>query len=451
VAERCGIPSVAIASTGFMYQARVISQALGIPHVPVAEYPGTIPTDSSETLREKAVSAVFPVVVDGLRGLVAGVGEGDEVAEREPDPREVVFTGGLDDVQDYFEDRLWTDGLPVIPPTLDRVERFMAQTPREPDEVFGTLLPANREATVWSVAVNGVMAGCRPEYMPILVAMAEALSDPEFRIQDGGSTPGWEPLVTVSGPMVKRLGFNTKAGLMRVGPRANTSIGRFLRLYMRNVAGLLSPPGRTDKGSIGSGLNVAMGEDDDALEKIGWPPTRVEHGFAQEDDVVTVRSVYAISQPIYTSGHTAETHLAALAHIHATTVGPWIFTGIWFQRWAPLLLLNPAVAEVIAAEGLTKDDVRQYIYDHAQIGARWLDIWPHHVGGDEFELTKMIERGEAPPDFSRSTDPDRLVPTMMSPDELTIIVAGDPGRNQSRFYINNHEQGPPVSRRVTFT
>jgi hypothetical protein len=440
---------VAICSTGFMYQARVIAGALGISHVPVAEYPGTIPTDSRETVREKAAGHVVPIVIDGLRGLVKG--EDGAAPDPEPAPRDVVFSGGLDEVQDHFEDRLWTDGLPVIPPTLGRVQRFMDHTARDAGDVIGTLLPARREATVWSVAVNGVMAGCRPEYMPILVAVVEAIADPEFRIQDAGSTPGWEPMVTVSGPMVKRLGFNTKSGLMRVGPRANTSIGRFLRLYMRNVAGLLTPPGRSDKGSIGASFNVAMGEDDDALEQIGWPSTRVEQGFEPGDDVVTVRSVYAISQPIYSGGSTAEPHLAALAHIHATTVGPWIFTGIWFQRWAPLLLLNPAVAAVIAGDGLSKDDVRQYIYEHAKIGARWLDVWPHHVGGDEFELTKMIERGEAPPDFSLSDDPDRLVPTMMSPDELTIVVAGDPGRNQSRFYINNHEQGPPVSRRVAFT
>ena len=124
------------------------------------------------------------------------------------------------------------------------------------------------QATVWSVAVNGVMAGCRPEYMPILVAVVEAIADPEWRIQDAGATPGWEPLIVLSGPMVKRLGFNTGSGLMRMGSRPAASMGRFLRMYLRNVAGLRVPPGTTDKGSIGSSFNVALAEDEDATRAL---------------------------------------------------------------------------------------------------------------------------------------------------------------------------------------
>ena len=124
-----------------------------------------------------------------VKNIIAGFSrQVKEVAQSaEPGPRDIVFGGSLDEVQEYFHKNLWSDGLPIIPPTLDRIERFMKFTERRPDEIIGKLLPENREATVWNVAVNGVMAGCRPEYMPIFLSVVDAISDPEFRIQDAGS------------------------------------------------------------------------------------------------------------------------------------------------------------------------------------------------------------------------------------------------------------------------
>ena len=126
---------------------------------------------------------------------------------------------------------------------MEKVDNFLKFMERQPGEIIGKLLPENREATVWNVAVNGVMAGCRPEYMPILLAAVDAIADPEFRIQDGGATPGWEPLIILNGPIIKQLGFNYETGVMRPGRQANTSIGRFLKLYIMNIAGLRYHPG----------------------------------------------------------------------------------------------------------------------------------------------------------------------------------------------------------------
>ena len=447
VSEAEGIPSVAIVSTGFMRQGRAIAEALGIPHVPFAEYPGTIPVDEQDVRLAKAREHVAPAVVRGLLEVASDAGAEPATPAPEPQPREVVFSGGLTDLYEFFDDRLWADGLPIVPPTLDRVDAFMRETSRGAAEVIGVLAPEYRQATVWSVAVNGVMAGCRPEYMPILVAIVEAIAEPGFRIQDAGSTPGWEPLVVLSGPMVKRLGFNCETGLMRVGTRPNTSIGRFLRLFMRNVAGLR--PGLTDKGSIGATFNVALAESDDATTDVGWPPLRVDRGFGQDDDVVTVQSVYAISPPVYSSG-TAEDHLDALSYMLGTTAGHWVSFGLVFRQYHPLLLLGPSVAKVIAESGRTKDDVREYLYEHAKVEAHWVDIWAANTGVEENRLQRLIERGEAPPEFAESDDPCRLVPALLRAEWTNIVVAGDPGRNQSRFYVNNHVQGVPQSVRVEY-
>ena len=137
-----------------------------------------------------------------------------------PAPRETILTGTLDKVNDHFYANLWTDGLPIVPPTVDRVEAFLAHVNRDADEVVGLLQPEQRTCTVWSIAATGAMAGCRPEHMPVLVAAVEAASDPEFRVADTASGAAWEPIVTVSGPIfVEQLDFNYGTGAQRVGRR----------------------------------------------------------------------------------------------------------------------------------------------------------------------------------------------------------------------------------------
>lgn len=444
VAERAGIPAFAIVASGFVRQARTTARALGIDEVWITEYPGVIPTDSPAELAEKVTTLLLPDLERGFRAPV----ERARTAEREPTPTDIVLTGSFDEVQEHFHDQQWTDGLPIVPPTVVRVEQFLAFTDRDPDEVLGVLPPELREATVWNVAVNGVMAGCRPEYLPVLLAIVEAIADPDFRLEDAGSTPGWEPLVVVSGRVVEDLGFNTGAGLMRVGPRANTSIGRFLRLYLRNVAGFRSPPGTSDKASIGSSFNVAAAEDEAAIAELGWTPHRVDEGFADEDSTVTVQSVVATSPPIYSGGETADDYLEMIVHLVATTCGPWAFTGLWYARWHPLLILSPSVARSLAALGWTKNDIRNHLFEHATIEARWLERYPLHVAGAVDSLERRVRDGSIPARYAESDDPERPVPLLLRPEWTGIIVAGDPGRNQSRAYVNNHEQGPPVTRRI---
>ncbi|MDQ3579782.1 MAG: hypothetical protein M3443_19745, partial [Actinomycetota bacterium] len=301
--------------------ARLIARHLGVDGIPLAVYPGVILTDSPAVFERKVAEEVVPALIDGLldsRGSTVL----DEAAEDEHAPTEVVLTGSYDEILDSFTERGWTDGLPIVPPTIERVESFLRYTDRSQDEVLGTLLPASRAATVWNVAVNGVMAGCRPEHLPILLAVVEAVADPIFRIEDAGSTPGWEPMVILSGPLADELGFNSAAGALRVGNRANTSIGRFLRLYMRNVAGLRPQPDQTDKGAISYTFNVALSENESAVQEIGWQPYRLDRGFEPTENVVTVRSVVTISAPIYTAGEHPEDHLETIARLMADAIGP---------------------------------------------------------------------------------------------------------------------------------
>lgn len=450
--ERAGIRTIAIASTGFLGQARAIRRALKIDHVSVIEYPGVIPTDSDATFTAKLHEHVVPNVVGWLEGDGGTAPREVAVVEDETyEPWTPVLRGTLDDVQEVFRERLWTDGLPVMPPTADAVRRALAMVDRDPDEVLGVLPPEMREATLYNVAVNAVMAGCAPELTPVAVAAAECIADQEFRLEDGGSTPGWEPLIILSGPRFADVGLRSGPGQMKVGNPATTSLGRFLRLYMRNVAGLRQFPGATDKGSFGYTFNVAMAEDREATLQLGWPTFGEDRGHPVDADVVTVQSVVAISPPIYSGGATGAEQIETIEHFVGSTMGPFAFSGVWFGHWHPLLAMSPSVAGAFAGDGWTKDDIRRHLFENLMIEGRWFDLYPERIRGTAaLTMKKLVQEGKAPPVYWESDDPKRLVPMLLRPDWTSILLAGDPGRNQSRAYVNCHEQGAPVSRLVAW-
>ncbi|MBW0104276.1 hypothetical protein [Pseudonocardia sp. KRD291] len=448
-AERAGVPAVAIGGAGFEPMGRAIGKSLGIGHVPIVSYPGVILTDDTDTFRTKMRERVAPDVVDALVAGSATTATSAETSapDREPEPREIVFRGDLDAVQDHFEERGWSDGLPVVPPTLDRVDAFLARTRRDAGEIIGSLAPEQREATVHNVAVNGVMAGCRPEYMPVLLGIAECLVDPVFRIADAGSTPGWEPLVVLSGPVVERLGFNSRTGAMRVGRRANTSVGRFVRLYLRNLPGLRILPEHTDQGAIATSFNVVLAENDDAVRDLGWPSFRRDRGFGDDDSVVTVQSCVTIGAPIYSGGDHARDHLHALAVGMRDAMGPWSYTGMEFGAWHPLLVLGPSIARALHGHGVGKDEIRAYVAEHARITVAELERCAWAVGSTSFRVDELVRRGELDERYA-GTDPQRMVPMCPRAGDIGIVLAGNESRNQSRGYVQNHVQGVPVSRRV---
>ena len=444
--EHAGYPSVSVISTAFLKQAAVVARGLGLPDMAIAEYPGVPMTDSTEELQRKVVEQLLPQIIDGLSRPVAN---SSPVAEEEPAPRDIVFRGTLDAVQQHFYDNFWSDGLPVIPPTLARVEQFLTFTDRAPDEVIGPCPPANRQATVWNVAVNGVMAGCRPEYMPILLAVIEAVVDPVYKVEDAGSTPGWESLIVVNGPIARELELNHGQGVMRPGKQANTSIGRFLRLFLRNLAGFYHAPEGADKGSIGQSFLVAAAENETAVAEIGWQPYSVDRGFGAGDNIVTVQSVVAISAPTYTGSEKAAEHAEIIADvIGQRTCGYWAAIGMVYSNWHPLLMLGPSIAKVFAQDGWSKDDIRRYLYDNVKIKASTAERYAYHCGQTGFRVDEYVKKGLLPPAYGESGDPERLIPVFQHPEWIGIMVAGDWGRNQSKGYVSNHIQGPPVSKLV---
>lgn len=444
--------------TGFLKQGELVAKSQGLEDLRVAEYPGTMMTDSMEQLVEKVDTVLVENVIRCLTSMPASRDQRTEETVTEPDPRTIVFKGDLEQVNEYFYKNLWTDGLPIVPPTIEKVEKFLSFTDRSPEDVIAVLPHENREATIWSIAVNGVMAGCRPEYMPILVAVVEAISytgtpgnplDSGFRVQDVGTSPGWEPLIIVSGPIIKDLDFNYGQGVLRFGRRANTSVGRFLKLFLRNVCGFRIPPGVGDKGSIGQSMNVAIAENEDFIKKIGWQPYSVDRGFAAGENTVTVMSSVAISFPIYSSGSTAIEHLEILTEMIGRRL--WKFGAVWAAatlRYEPLLMLGPAVADILAKDGWTKDSIREYFFKNIRITAAEIQKHFMDFNGVYMDLCDRVKKGQLPQEYCECEDVQREIKVFPEPESIQIIISGDPSRNQSKGFVQSGYLGAPTTRKI---
>ena len=233
-AEKLGIPSVLVAGPGFADQARASARAAGLPTLRVAVYPGAFAADARETLLANAAEVLWPAVERALTAPFDAAETNRASAAGAPDPAAPVLTGGYDEVCRAMADSGWTDGLPVVPPTPERVAEFLRFTDRAPDEVVATIPPANRAATVRHVAVNGAMAGCPPEFMPLLLAFTKALAAGDFR-RTLSSTHAWTPWCWLSGPVAAQLGFSSGQG--EISDPRNAALGRFVNLAMINLGG----------------------------------------------------------------------------------------------------------------------------------------------------------------------------------------------------------------------
>lgn len=320
-------------------------------------------------------------------------------------------SSGPDSQADAIEDlyaRGVTDGLPVVPPTLPRVERAIRASGRAADELVALVPPNYGRATVEKIAVNAVMAGCRPEYLPVVVAGVEAMCDEAFDLHGVSATTHFaSPLFVVNGPVRKRLEVNCGAGVFGSGWRANATIGRALRLIAVNVGG--ARPGVISMSTMGhpGRYTYCIGENE---EENPWEPLHVEHGFAPADSTV---AAFAGEAPHGVYDHRSRTapdllgtlvkSLEVLWHWKATALGD------------TFVVLSPEHARTIAADGWSKADVRRFLWERCRRPVR--ELLPGRDGGEglpDHVLAKIPhpEMDETP------------IPKFRAPEHLKIVVAG---------------------------
>ena len=445
VAEQAGIPAVAIVISDFLTSAKAAGRAAGFPELRIATYPGAVAVHPYDEMAANIRDIVFPQIVEHLTKTSGPSGDTVKApSDIADDEMKIAFAGSFEEVNQYFYDQGWTDGLPIVPPTADRVAEFLRFTRRGADTDLGVLHPSMQQATVHSVAVNGVMAGCRPEYMPVLIAVVEAIADPRFHLEDAGSSAGWTPMITLNGPVIDALGFNCSTAVLRTGNQANTSVSRFLRLYLRNAAGFV--PGTGDMATFGRPDFPVLAENESASP---WEPLSVTRGFKPGQSVVTVNSVGLMSFQITVVAQGADNLLQNIAkkvqQVLLSGDGSIIQKG---PEMAPQLVLAPVIAEAIAAGGYSKKDVQNFVFKHSMVTAREFDAWLRLQGIRS--ACACVEAGLLPKDFCRSTDPDRMLPLYHSPDELQVIVTGTSERN--RFFVSQNvsRQGLATSKKIDF-
>jgi len=446
--EKANVPSVSLVCDGFIGQGAAVAKGLGLPELPIARIPGHVDGQSASELASGLREVTLPGVIEHLTRMPGGT-----TNEPERSPGDIVITGDFDTVNDYFDQHRWSDGLPIVPPSPERVAAFLAQTTDPPERIIGALPPSGCAATVHNVAVNGVMANCRPEYMPVLIAIAEVLADPHYGVEHSGDTTGGDALIVVSGPAVSALGFNCEEGALRDGYRANTSIGRFLRLMLRNVA--LSLPGDADKSTFGHTFRVVLAEHVAAAASLGWPTLAADRGFGSDESVVTIAR--------FTSGGTIgsiygddperiATYLADGLVRH--TSWELIFTvGFAPGTYCPMLVISPLVARTLARAGWNKATLRERLFAHARLPAekleRYLGEWTNFLPGQP-PLTQLVAEGTAAAVFAEGESPHRLVPIVARPEDLLIVISGDPNRSNAYALASNGMHGYPTSRKVRF-
>jgi hypothetical protein len=429
-----GIPTVTVLCSGFVLQSKSTAKGLEMPNLPHTVHPGHVNLVTDEQLAVTCRGAMLEQVIAGLT-----VQPPEEGFKGEPGMRDTVFEGTYDEIQEYFLNQEWSEGLPIVPPTVERVEQFLKYTDRSPSDVLGKLLPDNREATVWSVAVNGVMSGCRPEYMPVLVALVEAMADPDFGEQHLGHTPGTETLIVINGPVIKDLGFNCKQAALRPGFQANTSIARFWRMYLRNVAGFI--PHKTDKGCFGGNYRIVVAENEDACAELGWEPMCTDFGFKPGDNVVTISSCTEMTQAIEVGAPTAE---EILKNIEARIADNHIFVQFFFRgmRTRPTIILTPATAKLMADAGMSKHDVKKHFHDNTK-------LWADRLSGMIVQrFYKGIDAGNWPEQLGTSKDLNRYIQLTSCPEDYMIVLSGDPDRDHVMICSQNGYIGYPVARKI---
>ena len=394
----------------------------GIRDLPMAIYPGAIQGHEQAEL-QRNVEKMFPQIVDGITRAAA-----ESASKKASSHAEAcAFEGSLQQVNSHFLANKWSDGHPVMPPTDERVREFLQFTDAPPHQAIAILPISYAQATPWSIAVNGVMAGCLPQYMPVLMAAAEALGDPEFDITGFGSTGGYMPFLVINGPIARQL--DIRSDLPGIAHHANAVIGRALGLMLRNIAGFV--PGDTAMGTFGYILPFVLAEDEEVCEEIGWRPFHARHGFDADANVLTLGGSGNWGHQSTPTGADAQ----MLAEYGVREVARRVIAErSVYRRDASgmfAMVITPSVSKALARGGYSVADLTHYWFEHATITRREYDFRSKYgqSATPAPTIQSLLEKGVIDPKWF-AKGPDEMVPMFQTPDTIHIFVSGDRGRNK---------------------
>jgi hypothetical protein len=332
----------------------------------------------------------------------------------------------FDELNRFFEERRWGDGLPLVPPTQERVERMLSSVDRAPDELIAPVPPGFGAATVEHIAINAVLAGCNPEYLPVLIAAVQAMTAPEFNLQGIQATTNPAAVwLIVNGPIAGELGIASGTNCLGQGARANATLGRALRLILQNVGGAF--PGDMDRATQGQPgkYSFCCAENEDASP---WEPLHVERGFARSESTVTVVGPAGTTN-MNTHAKDADDVIRIIADMMAFPPSNDYWIG-----GAPWLVLSPEHADIINQAGVSKAQLKRTLWEKSKMRAG-------RMAAKDFARTQYSRRAEL-----GEIGPDTMLPITTTPEDIGVIVAGGPGTHS--VYVPSFGDTRSVTRRI---
>ncbi len=416
--EKLGIPTITVTTSEFLSlsKASALGQGVADPCLVVVPHPmGMIPLPE---IRKKA-EGIFP---DLLKAATQWKPTAQLPPLKPSYPAErIEFKGTVEEVNRVAFGKGWSMGLPIIPPTPERVVAMLKGTSRKPDEVIGIVPPRMGVLTVEMVAVHAAMAGCRPQYMPVLISALEALLDPETNWQGASTTTGTTAmLVIVNGPIVKEIGLACAQGSAGKGHHANAAIGYAMNSIAYAVGG--SRPPSPDKSTLAAPSDFTgwiFGENEDALPQ-GWNPYHVQRGFQKSESVVTVQGIYPPVENIDHWSSSMEEHINWWGHLvngMNNIGGPCSPQTLLMPR---VVGVGPEHAQTAATAGWTQDRFKKAFWEATRIP---VSAWPR-VSGRFKALEELLKI---------NITPDTLIPMATRPEDIYLVIAGGAGK-QSHYF-----------------
>lgn len=442
--EKAGLPVVGIVARSFVQAWQACTEGWGqpgaafvtIPHATTGQQVGFIHT---------MVDGQIDAIIRGLTTLPVSRGRGPQ--DRSPSTE--IFTvnmdstpAGLDAVNRFLAERDWSDGLPVIPPTPEAVAQMLQGTRRHPQDVLMVMEPGFGLATVEKIAINAVMAGCRPEHFPVLLGAIDCLAQPQMNHRDmqvSGHTEA--PLILVNGPIAQQAGLNVGTSAMGPGVRnhANTAIGRALRLCLSNIGYCKAGAGDPNFIGLPSKFGMCLAENE---ANSPWQPYHVDKGLQRDDSAVTVVVVTGPTTVIDAASKTPEDtlhNIASMMFYRHAGAGAWLRgwqsaqvghsnTRVTYQSPYHPIILSPSRAVLLAEAGMSKRDAQVWLHEHCRVALQ-------SVLGTRGMPTDGSGAWLTHPEWQHlAHDPQATIPALEDPEQYLLFVTGGSTHYAHFFY-----------------
>ena len=449
--EQAGIPAVGIVAQSFVRAWQSCADGWGQPSTAFVTIPHATTGQQADFIHkmvDEQIDAViraltvFPAAAETpasfqTRGIQAG-SKTTEIFTVEMDET----PAGLDAVNRFLAERDWSDGIPVIPPTPAAVEQMLQGTTRQPQDVLMVMEPGFGLATVEKIAINAVMAGCRPEQFPVLLAAIDCLAQPQMNHRDmqvSGHTEA--PMILVNGPIAEKAGLHV--GTTAMGPgvvnRANTAIGRALRLCLINIGYCKAGAGDPNFIGLPTKFGMCMAENEAASP---WQPYHMDRGFARDESAVTVVTV---TGPTTIIDAASKSHEDTLHNIASMMFYRHAGAGDWIRGWQSAqvghsnkrvsyqgpyhpIILSPSRAVMLAEAGMSKQDAQAWLHRNCRaslqsvLGMRGM---PTDASGTWLTHPELQQL---------ENDPDATIPALESPEQYLLFVSGGSTHYAHFFY-----------------